>query len=95
MKETAITLSSQQRNLLLEYEFAFEDRGLFRLVSVSRNIGGSYIIFMNESQLESLMDQVSKISDAEHTKKLHDDLIHLSKYLTVCYNNFDENKIIG
>ena len=86
-----ISLSASQRNLLLKYKSNFADHQLFRLISVALKKGKNYEIFLDEDQLEELLNQIIELSGHENDEKLQLQLDDLCNYLEDFYDEFGED----
>ena len=89
--EITISLTADQRNLLLKYEPYFADSDLFRLVSIALKKGKSFEICLDENQLECLLDQMAELSNNEDDQELQNQLDDLSDYLEDFYDEFGED----
>ena len=85
-----IPLSATQRDLLLEYESYFADHALFRLISVALKKGKNYEIYLDQEELEDLLDQVSDLCNMEEDEKLQDKLYDLCDHLEDFYDDSED-----
>lgn len=85
----AITLSAAQRNLLLEYEPYLVDIDLFRLVSVAIKKGDTYEIYLDDEQLDDLLEQVSEAANDEEDEQKQEALDDLYDYLLSYHVGFE------
>lgn len=86
-----IPLSAKQRDLLLKYQSYFADHDLFRLISIAVKKDKTYEIYMDEQQLEDLLDQISGLCNHEEDEKLQGDLDDLCEYMGCFYDEFGDN----
>ena len=84
-----IPLSVSQRDLLLKYEPYFTDHDLCRLISVAIKKGKNYEIYMDEQELEDLLDQVSALYNHEKDEKMQEKIDHVCNYLEDFYDEFE------
>ncbi len=90
MKEkNSIILTLAQRDLLLKYEPYFIDPALFRLISVAIKKGKTYEIWLNHSQMDELLDQISELSNNEDNEIMQNKLDDLCDYLSELYDEED------
>ena len=87
-----ISLSKEQRDLLLKYKSSFDDHGLFRLISVAVKIDRSYEIYLDKERLGNLLDQISELSNNEDDEVLESRLDDLCDYLSGFYDEFGEHE---
>ena len=84
-----ITLSKEQRELLLKYEPYFDDHELFRLISIALQKGKNYEICLSEEQLDDLCDYIFEISENEEEEEQVYRLDDLCDYLEDCRDEFN------
>lgn len=89
-EKNSIILTLAQRNLLLKYEPYFIDSALFRLISVAIKKGKTYEIWLNDSQMDELLDQISELSNNEDNEIMQNKLDDLCDYLSELYDEEDE-----
>jgi hypothetical protein len=87
-----ISLSKEQRDLLLKYEPYFDDHELFRLISVALKKGNNYEICLDEEQLDDLCDQIFELSENEEEEGQVFRLDDLCDYLEDCRNEFYDHE---
>lgn len=88
----AITLTDSQRELLLKYKSCFADHGLFRRISLAVKEGDDFEIYLNDEELEDLMDQVSDFTNHEKDEDIQIQLDHLNDCLVEFYNDIFEEE---
>jgi len=89
-EKLTISLSKEQRDLLLKYKSYFDDHELFRLISTAVKKGKNYEIYLVEEQLRDLLDQISELSNNEDDEVLESRLYDLCNYLSGFYDEFGE-----
>lgn len=76
-----ISLSPEQRDLLLKNEPYFANHDLFRLVSIAAKKGNLYEINLNKDQLNDLLDKISELGNNEDNEKMRYQLDDLYDYI--------------
>ena len=87
-EKLTISLSEEQRDLLLKYKSYFDDHGLIRLISVAVKKGNNYEICLDEEQLDDLCDQIFEISENEEDEEQVYRLDEVCDYLEDCCDEF-------
>ncbi len=76
-----ISLSSEQRDLLLKYESSFNDNELFRSISIAVKKGKNYEIYLEEEDIQGLLNQLTQLSYNEKDEEIEYQLDELGDYL--------------
>lgn len=85
-----ISLSSEQRNLLLKYEPYFANHDLFRLVSIAAKRGKKYEIYFSEEELDLFIEQIAEFCNNEEDEDTQFALDDLYDYFEQHIDTFDD-----
>lgn len=85
-----ISLSSEQRNLLLKHEPFFSNHDLFRLVSIAAKKGENYEIYFSEEEIEDFSEQIAEFCNNEEDEDTQFALDDLYDYFEQHINTFDD-----
>ena len=76
-----LTLTTQQRNLLLKYIHLILNEEITQLITIALKKEDTYEIYMTEEQLEDLSDNLCSILYDEKDTQLQSDLDELEEYI--------------
>ncbi len=76
-----IILTEEQRDLLIEYEPYFVDDKVFKLISIAIKKENKYEIYLDEEELEELIDQVAELANNEKDEVLKYQLDDICDFL--------------
>ncbi len=86
----AISLSKEQRDLLLKFEPYFANHELFRLISIAVKKGKSYEIFFTEEQINEFLEQMAGLCNNEADEETQYKLDDIYDYFEQYSDTFDD-----
>ena len=85
-----VSLSPEQRDLLLKYEPYFANHDLFRLISIAIKKGKNYDVYFSEQELELFLEQLAELCNNEEDEDAQYELDDLYDYFEQHIDTFDD-----